>query len=288
METVYNLHFDIGNIRCSLVSANPFHRFSTLASTHYEHSHHHFELHFVRDGTCAFLCGGTTVKVDPSDLLLLPPKLYHKLIWVDSSCTKLCLSFSVLRSEQESNADDRRFYEAFYKNNQPAVISGSPALAEKLIEINRLLEAPKSFLVREQLRVACNSFLLLLYVLLSEEKESAAVYDTIPTDEYIIDNFFALNFMSNSSKELLAEKIHVSPRQLQRILKNKYGKNYREKMAEIRVAVATGFLQNSDKKISEISEILGYSTPANFATFLKRATGKTPGQIRKNKSRPNS
>lgn len=283
METVFNLHFDIGNIRCSLVSANPFYRFSTLTSAHYEHSHHHFELHFVQEGSCAFLCDGAAVTVSPSELLLLPPKLYHKVDRIGGSCSKLCLSFSILRDERETNADDDRFYEAFYRNRQPVVLSGSPALTEKLSEINRLLEAPKSFLTREQLRVACNSFLLLLYICLSEEKESAAVYDTSPTDEYIIDNFFALNFMSNSSKELLAEKIHVSPRQLQRILKNKYGKNYREKMAEIRIAVATGFLRNSDKKISEISEILGYSTPANFATFLKKATGMTPGQIRKNR-----
>ena len=77
--------------------------------------------------------------------------------------------------------------------------------------------------------------------------------------------------------------LHVSPRQLHRIIKKSYGKSYREKLSEIRVEIATSFLSGSDKSIAEISELLGYSTPANFSTFIKNATGKTPSEIRKGK-----
>ena len=57
--------------------------------------------------------------------------------------------------------------------------------------------------------------------------------------------------------------------------------NYRQKLCEIRMEIATNMLRNTDKTIAEIAEILGYSSSANFSTFIKNYSGKTPSQIRR-------
>ena len=87
--------------------------------------------------------------------------------------------------------------------------------------------------------------------------------------------------MSNASNKALADELHISTRQLHRILQKLYGANYRDQLLQIRLKIATGFLTGTDKSIAEISEMMGYGSPANFATFIKKVTGKTPGQIRK-------
>ena len=96
---------------------------------------------------------------------------------------------------------------------------------------------------------------------------------------YIIDEFFNHNFHLNDGDTALAQILGVSVRQLNRILKSLYGCNFREKLKEIRLEVATDLLA-AGRSIAEISEITGYSCPANFSTFIKNATGKTPSQLR--------
>ena len=81
--------------------------------------------------------------------------------------------------------------------------------------------------------------------------------------------------------EVLAKELNMSVRQTGRILQQTYGKGFREKMNECRLAVAVDLLKNTSKSIAQISEILGYSDPANFSSFVKRQTGISPAQIRK-------
>ena len=103
----------------------------------------------------------------------------------------------------------------------------------------------------------------------------------VPSREYVINNFFAKHYMSNAAKEELAQMLHISVRQLHRVMQKIYGTNYRQQLTQIRLKIAVGFLNGTEKSIAEISELMGYSSPANFSTFVKKATGKTPGQIRK-------
>jgi len=57
--------------------------------------------------------------------------------------------------------------------------------------------------------------------------------------------------------------------------------NYRDKLKEIRLEIALNFLSHSDKSIAQIAQLLGYGSSANFSAFIKKATGKTPSQLRK-------
>jgi len=89
----------------------------------------------------------------------------------------------------------------------------------------------------------------------------------------------------NNGEALLAKRLNVSTRQLNRILKQSYGMNYREKLKEARLKLALEQLCHTDNSISQIAQQLGYSSAANFNTFIKNVTGKTPTQLRK-ESRP--
>ena len=89
--------------------------------------------------------------------------------------------------------------------------------------------------------------------------------------------------MHNDAMARMADALHISTRQLHRTITKHYGINYRQKLSEIRLKIATDMLCNTDMPIHRISEVLGYSNSANFSAFIKRCTNKTPSQLRNQK-----
>ncbi|MBE6886287.1 MAG: helix-turn-helix transcriptional regulator, partial [Ruminococcaceae bacterium] len=54
----------------------------------------------------------------------------------------------------------------------------------------------------------------------------------------------------------------------------------------LRIAAAKGYLENSDKNINEISNIVGYENALYFSRLFKKYTGMTPSEYKKkNKTR---
>ena len=140
---------------------------------------------------------------------------------------------------------------------------------------------------REHLKAICIELVLQIGIAAKELTDSEHVMsegaDTVK-DSYIMDEFFNNNYHGTSDMNVLAKQLNMSVRQVGRKLQQTYGKSYREKMNECRLAVAIDLLSNTSKSFSEISEILGYDNPANFSNFVKRQTGRTPSQIRTSKS----
>ena len=148
-------------------------------------------------------------------------------------------------------------------------------------------EYTEDFAQREMLKALCVEFVLLLGIAATTKAEPAqAPYESEETakDRYIMDEFFNHNYHGNRDMEALARQMNISVRQLGRELQRAYGKSFREKMNECRLAVAVDLLQNTTKSMAEIAEILGYSNPVNFSSFVKQQTGRSPSQIRKARS----
>ena len=52
-------------------------------------------------------------------------------------------------------------------------------------------------------------------------------------------------------------------------------------LQEARLARGLDLLTSTNKTIAEIANLIGYSNPASFITFIKNQTGTTPLQLRK-------
>ena len=50
-------------------------------------------------------------------------------------------------------------------------------------------------------------------------------------------------------------------------------------------AASDVYKRQTEKSVAEISEMVGYSSPANFSTFIKNVTGKTPSAIRREREK---
>ena len=85
--------------------------------------------------------------------------------------------------------------------------------------------------------------------------------------------------------EEAASALNITPRNLQRKLQQEQT-TFRDIAGEIRKEIAFQLLQNPAIKISEVSDILGYSDLTAFRKAFKSWTNTTPRAIRKGRSFP--
>ena len=95
-----------------------------------------------------------------------------------------------------------------------------------------------------------------------------------------IGKLLELDCGRNVSLEYLAEKLHLNPAYLSRIFKEATGKNFMEYLTAFRIEKSKVLLIESDMKVKELCEHMGYTNANYFIKLFKEHTGVTPGEYR--------
>lgn len=206
---------------------------------------------------------------------------------------KMSLSFEILQTDTPHLDRDSRLLLSAMNTAPISVLditnsAGGVPLLDVLEQIRTLADHYEDELVqREQMRALAALLFLGLFQKLTDQRPQPTLEptDSISQRDFLIDEFFNLHFGLNDGNERLAKLLCISPRQLDRILRKSYGMSYREKLTEIRIEVSMDLLLTTEKSVAEISEMVGYSSPANFSTFIKNVTGKTPSAIRREREK---
>jgi AraC-like DNA-binding protein len=82
------------------------------------------------------------------------------------------------------------------------------------------------------------------------------------------------------SQQVVAETLNCTQRNLQRKLQDE-GVNFKQLLGEIRQQLARDYLQQSERTLSEVAYLLGFSDHSNFTRAFKRWFGVSPTEYRK-------
>ncbi|MDO5416395.1 MAG: response regulator [Lachnospiraceae bacterium] len=82
------------------------------------------------------------------------------------------------------------------------------------------------------------------------------------------------------SLSALAESLYINPSYLSQLIKQKTSKTFSDLLNEARMKQAALFLKNPSTKIYNVSTMIGYVNPNNFARAFKAYWGVTPTEYR--------
>lgn len=98
--------------------------------------------------------------------------------------------------------------------------------------------------------------------------------------KFLIDNFFDQLVNRNARIEDLCQEVHLSPSQLNRVIREIFGVTFKQKLIEVRIAYIKYFLKYSEMPISEIAKRSNFLENSNLSLFFKQHCGETPSQYR--------
>lgn len=92
------------------------------------------------------------------------------------------------------------------------------------------------------------------------------------------------NYTKECSLSAAAAHVHLSPNYFGNLFKKATGEGFNAYVAKYRIQKAKMLLANTDMKIAEVAEAVGYADSNYFATAFKQVAGLTPTEFRKRQS----
>lgn len=234
------------------------------------HNHPQFEMHAILGGTCEVDVDGSSLVLCAGRAAVISPGQYHRVIPGEEDCRRLVVNIIVpegpmRRALTDTLADEYAF----------ALTADMVALCRGILDESR----ERQPFCRELMRVRLAELGILLLRLLNLQEEVPAVEGAL-RPVAVIDNYFETQIGKNPSADDLAAKLHLSRRQLNRILHATYGMGFREKLLRNRMDQAKWLLRHTDKTVSAIAIEVGYAYDSAFREAFRREFRLTPQEYR--------
>ncbi len=133
----------------------------------------------------------------------------------------------------------------------------------------------------QALRVLLNQWIEAIERYGAHRKESESV-QLIQDIVVFLDN----HYFEDVSLIDVATRFHMDPSYLSKLFKTVTQENFIEYVTRKRIEKACELLHSFDRKISDISELVGYENQRYFSQVFKKSTGQTPSEYRESQLNP--
>lgn len=208
--------------------------YSYLPSSQF-HKHLYAEIHVISNGTAELYVDGKKYHIQSGDILVIPPGKIHKF-----------MEF-VEFSDQAFQVD--------MKLTEFDIIN-FPLNILKLFssEIRKSINTDNYVKVNAHLTLICSYFADEI----REEKKEEMNYG------FQIYEFFANNYYNNVSISDLAETLHLSEKQTERLVVKYTGKTFKQELIDRRMEMAEHIMKTQQLSQSEIASLVGYNSYSGF------------------------
>jgi two-component system response regulator YesN len=109
------------------------------------------------------------------------------------------------------------------------------------------------------------------------EERSASQFENISAS---VIKMIHEGYDTDLTLESCADRIDYHPHYVSKVFRQETGSTFGDYLLQYRLGIAKLWLQETDMKISDISEKLKYTNPTNFIRSFRKVEGMTPGQYR--------
>ena len=238
------------------------------------HCNANYELHIILKGSCKLDVTSKVHPLEAGQAIIIAPGEYHMPHVTSEEFLRLSIPFSL---------SEHHLAKALRQSIPTSKVFG---LTEPLIQLSHLIlgeltgEHPFS---EDLLPALLTNLMISLFRELSVCDSTGNSTAKAPADwrTDVIDTFFEDNMACYGTEEQLAAALHLSKRQLARVLLEHYDMNFRQKLLVTRMDHAGWLLRTTNKSIGEICSIVGYNSETTFFKNFKNHYDVTPLQYRK-------
>lgn len=119
------------------------------------------------------------------------------------------------------------------------------------------------------------------FVLAGSEYVFKLNQDKIKGDIYKIREYIENHYHENLTLKSIADKFYMNPAYLGQLFRKTYGVYFRDYFRQVRINEAKKRLRQTDMRVYEIADDIGFENPDYFVTQFRKEVGMTPMNYRK-------
>ena len=240
------------------------------------HTHNHLELFYIVDGKGQFLIQDQLYPVKPNNLVIINPNVTH----TEVSLNAQPLEYIVLGIEGIELATSEN------SNGQFSILDHFEGVEISGCLRNILREMEQKNTGYEDV---CQAYMEILIIRLMRNTALA-----VPKEPQVVfgnrqcatvKRYIDLHFKEPMTLDQLAEDAHMDKYYLSHVFKREYGTSPINYMITKRLEESKYLLAETDLSMSQIAQLLGFSSLSYFSQVFRKTQGTTPMEYRKSTAR---
>ena len=255
--------------------------------TGFQHTHHYFEIQCVLQGSADYTTPVGVVPVKKNDLILVPPDTPHGLFIPHNGSV---ISIGIRKSTFEKAFRDilssdlpiSHYFRNTMAGRQNNEIFFPGALDDFSLQLLLMMYRQQKVGTVEANKI--NDHLIQSFIYYIAEKSTDETM--FGTAEYLQDKIWDIRMhMVENYRDVtlasMAKHFHYSESYLSRLISRQLGMSFSQLLQMIRLEKSCELLINSDIRITELCERVGYDNESYYIQLFRKAYGITPLQYRK-------
>ncbi len=258
---------------------------SQSVNMEFPHFHIFYEMMILLSPKAYHFVEGKRYDMIANDMILLPPSVLHQSVYLEGPPSdRIIIGFMLPKQGAQSSG----FHEilSIFNTQQPIYRfhkEEQHQLFQKLNEIVEINNTVHHTGVRN-LMIHCKftEFLFLLYSMKEHNHYTPSIENGIKDKMYTITNYIHTHYNEDISLASLADSFYISPYYLSHRFKEVTGYTVVQYIQLTRIKNAQYLLLNSDQKITQISEVTGFSSFSQFNRVFRKFCGMSPSDYKIN------
>lgn len=250
------IHFDYNGEPVDIYLQNGF--FNEEKSAVIFHRHPYCECHYIIDGEYEFNVNGVPLTIEKNSALIINPRVFHSFRHLSSNCSRIVFQINYPGLEKFESPDYSIIHKEF-------------SLTEKLMyEIDMFNKNHIYGILTEYLR------LFFFEIIIGESN-----FDIKFRNDRRLQIFEIINNYYNTdlTVEMLADELHLSPRQVGRVINEYFGMSFSELLTDTRLENAKYLIDHTDRSLTDIALGTGFRSYNGFWKAFRKKYGVSPNEI---------
>ena len=244
-----------------------------------KHFHTSYEMFYCQRGEIYVDVEGQKIAFKAGEALVMPPKVSHSVLDSLPGSFMESIYFFVSSNGQKSTFDLYKIISGVLGDTY-CILDGMEDIGGIMKAMRRVCEARNYY----KISMLAHAFLMKLVELTGNipEVHEGAHSDNSNLRVHNIHIFINKHLTEAVSLEELASLLRLSTRQTSRVIKENFGCTFKELLTKIRMEKAGKLLIETNHRVSEIAEMVGFSSERGFYSAFKNQYGCLPKDYRKN------